>query len=122
MPAPTASSSNHALTNSVVADILQAHGESCSREQVSHYGSLADLAQRASASRSWAAGEVFVFAEAEDRFVILKQIAPSGCEMLTITANGIHDVLTAYRFTPQELEAQLSAYLQSPSEPLRNRL
>lgn len=122
MPDPTAFSSNHALTTSVVADILQAHGEICAHEQVCHYSSLAELARRASGSRSWAAGEVFVYAEAEDRFVILKQIAPSGCEMLTITASGIHDVLTAYRFTPQELEAQLSAYLQSPSESLRNRL
>lgn len=122
MPTPSMSHpSEHVLPPSAVAGILQAHGESCNTGQICHFSSLLELATRAASSRSWAAGEIFVFAESADRFTILKQLAPSSCEMLVVTANGAHDVLTAYRFTPEELAEEAKAYMDKPQATPRER-
>jgi hypothetical protein len=75
-------------------------------------------------------GEVFVFAESKDNFIVMKQIAPSSCEMLTITNYGIQDVLTAYRYDLSDLVETLNGHMaathivattpQSPLDVLRD--
>lgn len=109
----TTSDSNPALPITTVAAILAAQNEACVVDQVSYYPSLAALADTVRSSKCWAEGEVFVWASAPDRFIIMKQVAPSSCEMLTIAPSGAKDVLTAYRFTSNELVAQLQLYLAS---------
>ena len=96
-----------------IANILATHDEGCSEHKIGHYGTLAELAEKVRASKNWAIGEVFACALENERFVIMKQIAPASCEMMTITQNGFHDVLTAYRFGQQELVDQLVAYVEA---------
>ncbi len=91
--------------------ILRAEDETCYPENVAFYPDLRALAEKVRSQKNWAQGQVFVFAESADRFVVMKQVAPSSCEMLTITQNGFHDVLTAYRFDQDELVRQLEGYL-----------
>lgn len=92
-----------------VAAILAEHDEEVSFGHVAFYPSLEALAEKTRGSKNWSQGEVFVFAESPDRFVVMKQIAPSSCEMLTITQAGYHDVLTAYRFELEDLVETLQA-------------
>jgi hypothetical protein len=96
-----------------VAAILAFHQETCHREQVSYYPSLEALAAQVRSSRCWAEGEVFVWAPTGAEFIIMKQVAPSSCELMTITASGFKDVLTGHAFETAELVAQLRSYLAS---------
>lgn len=109
----TTPDSKPVLPVAAVAAILAAHKEACVPDQVSYYPNLGALADTVRSSKCWAEGEVFVWASAPDRFIIMKQVAPSSCEMLTIAPSGAKDVLTAYRFTSNELVAQLQLYLAS---------
>ena len=98
------------LKPDAVRVVLAAEGESCP-ECVGYYGSLQELTMKMCGSKHWAMGEVFVFAESDSRFIVMKQVAPSSSEWLTLTAKGYEDVLSANLFTPQELEATLQAIL-----------
>ncbi|WP_432262904.1 hypothetical protein [Cupriavidus sp. TMH.W2] len=100
-----------------VQAVLAAHGESADLSHMLHYASLDHLAETVRGSRHWGQGEIFVCAIDDARFVILKQIAPSSCEMLTLTHHGFHDVLTAYRYEQQALVETLRDYLQVDPEP-----
>lgn len=103
--------SSLALPAPLVASILAQHGEDCSEHRIGYYPDISALAEMVRSSKHWTMGEIFVFAESPERFLIMKQIAPSSCEMLTITVNGIQDVLTAYRFPQEELAQDLQGYL-----------
>lgn len=92
-----------------IASILASQDEDCDFGHVAFYGSLEALADKARSSRSWSQGEVFVYAGSEDSFVVMKQIAPASCEMLTITQAGFFDVLTASAFELNALVAELQA-------------
>lgn len=91
--------------------ILAAEGEDCDPRHVGFYADVDSLAQMVRSQKNWSQGEVFVCPLTDDRFIIMKQIAPASCEMLTITQDGYKDVLTAYRFEQGELVQQLNGYL-----------
>lgn len=93
-----------------VKAILAQHDEDCG-DCVGYYANLDDLAAKVRSNTNWAMGSVFVYAQSSERFIVMKQIAPSSCEMLTISGHGVHDVLTAYRFSQEELVSKLQAYL-----------
>lgn len=93
-----------------IREVLAKQGESFDESHVGHYASIDELAEKVRSQKNWSMGEVFSCAIDQDRFLIMKQIAPASCEMLTISQNGYHDVLTAYRFDQAELVAQLSGY------------
>ena len=99
-----------------VAAILASQDEACPNT-IGYYPNIEALAKTVGGQKSWAMGEVFVYAESRERYLVLKQIAPSSCEMLTITANGPQDVLTAYRFPQDELVSCLRAYLDQAARP-----
>lgn len=104
------------LSEAKVAEVLAAQDEGVNAA-VGCYATLDALADKVRSSRHWARGEIFTFALDDTRFVVMKQIAPSSCEMLTLTHHGYHDVLTAYRFAQQELVETLRGYLQVQPEP-----
>ena len=97
--------------------ILAGENETCDPSHVGFYPDLNSLAEKVCGQKNWSQGEVFVFAESADRFVVMKQVAPASCEMLTITQNGFHDVLTAYRFEQDELVQQLTGYMAASPQP-----
>lgn len=99
------------LNHQAIAKILAAHDEACSEQKIGHYATLGELAAKVRSSKNWSIGEVFACALEHGQFVIMKQIAPSSCEMMTVTQNGFHDVLTASRFEQQELVDQLLGYI-----------
>lgn len=98
------------LSRERIAEALAAQDEVFDEAHVGHYLSIAELAEKVRSQKNWAMGEVFCCAIDPERFLILKQVAPSSCEMLTISQNGFHDVLTAYLFSQDELVAELSTY------------
>lgn len=104
-------SNSHALSHSAIRALLAAHDEGMNPEKVCYYTDIRALAEKASGSKCWSQGEVFVFCESEQRFIVMKQIAPSSCEMLTISNKGFQDVLTAYRYQLDELVATLNGYM-----------
>lgn len=91
--------------------ILAAEDEDCDPGRVGFYPDVDSLAQKVRSQENWSQGEVFVCALSDERFIVMKQIAPASCEMLTITQDGYKDVLTAYRFEQDELVQQLNGYL-----------
>ncbi|WP_454727951.1 MULTISPECIES: hypothetical protein [Cupriavidus] len=99
------------MPDAKVAALLAAHGEGMSPAKVGRYVTLDALAEAVRGSRQWAQGEIFTFALDDTRYVVMKQIAPAGCEMMTLTHHGLHDVLTAYRYGQQELADTLRDYL-----------
>lgn len=99
------------LSEEVIKRVLSAQGEDVDLHRVCHYPTLEALAQQVRSSENWRQGEVFCCALDADQYVVMKQIAPSSCEMLTITQNGFHDVLTAYRFAQDELVSLLKTYV-----------
>ncbi|ABO60382.1 hypothetical protein LA345_36530 (plasmid) [Burkholderia vietnamiensis] len=94
-----------------VREILASHGEAAAEHQVGHYSSLSTLAETVRSSKCWSEGEIFSCALDETRFVIMKQVAPASCEMVTVSHMGFHDVLTAYRYDQQELVDALNGYI-----------
>lgn len=110
--------SKEILTFEIISEILKSHNENCVKEKVGYYTDLESLVEKVRSSKSWTMGEVFVYAEATDSFIIMKQIAPASCEMLTISPKGQEDVLTAYRYGQEELTKQLQGYLDNaPKKP-----
>ena len=101
----------HALSLDAIRSLLAAHDEGMNPEKVCYYTDIRALAEKVSGSKCWSQGEVFVFCESEERFVVMKQIAPSSCEMLTITNKGFQDVLTAYRYQLDDLVTALLGYM-----------
>jgi hypothetical protein len=95
-----------------VARLLAEQDEGCNPEHVCYLDSLDALVDKVRSSRCWSLGEVFVFAGGRDEFVVMKQIAPSSCEMLTITNHGYMDVHTAYRYGQAELVNMLRDHMQ----------
>lgn len=109
--APASSDSLQAkLGNAEVARILSSHDEDVDPSKISHYATVDGLAEKVRSSGCWGIGETFVCPLGESRYIIMKQIAPSSCEMMTITQNGFHDVLTANRYEQDELVSQLRQY------------
>ncbi|MEX3556206.1 MAG: hypothetical protein VB131_06390 [Burkholderia gladioli] len=94
-----------------IREILASHGEAVAEHQVGHYPTLAKLAETVRSNKNWSEGEVFSCALDETRFVIMKQVAPASCEMVTVSHMGFHDVLTAYRYEQQELVDALNGYI-----------
>ena len=68
------------------------------------------------ASKSWAEGQVFVHSGEDGNFVVMKQVAPASCEMMTITNQGYMDVVTAYRFEQQELVDEVRSHMEARPE------
>lgn len=87
-------------------------GESCDPSRISHFADVRALAAEQRKSKRWSEGEIFVFAKSPTLYLIAKQVAPSSCEFMIISHAGYHDVLTAFLFELDELEAQLQAYLK----------
>lgn len=102
-----------------VIAICAAQGECIRPESIGFYDSIEALAQRAGGSRYWEIGETFVYAGAAGRFLILCQVAPDSCEMMTISQSGFHDVLTASAIEQNELVAMLKGYFESTPEKKR---
>lgn len=103
------------LSRETVQNILGEHDIGVAGTAIQYYPTLEALVHTAASSRCWSLGETFVCAESPERFVIMCQVAPASCEMLTLTQNGFHDVLTAYRFAPDELAAQIRGYMDQPA-------
>lgn len=98
-----------------VRAILASQEEGCP-ECIGYYGSLQELATKLCGSMHWALGQVFVFAESDSRFIVMKQIAPDSSEWLTLSARGYEDVLSANLFAPEDLEATLQSYLDQTKQ------
>lgn len=98
------------LTLEFVREVLARQDEPVSENHMGHYTSISALAEKVRSSKCWTQGEVFCCAIDADRFIVMKQIAPSSCEMLTLTQNGFQDVITAYRYGQDELVALLETY------------
>jgi hypothetical protein len=105
------------LSRAKVASILAGHDEHADVDKIGYYDSLDSLAAMVRSGKNWAEGEIFVSAFENDRYVIMKQVAPSSCELATYTQNGFHDVLTGYRFEQDELVEILKTYAARPSTP-----
>lgn len=104
------------LPPQAVACILKGHDEECDTHRLCYYPSVEVLARQVRSSKHWTMGEVFVYVESASRYIVMKQIAPSSCEMLTITKQGVADVLTAYRYEQDDLVGYLTGLLdQSPA-------
>lgn len=99
------------LSENKIRDSLANEDEGFNPAKTGYYASVEELAEKVRSAKNWSQGEVFVFAESEDKFVVMKQIAPSSCEMLTITQDGYKDVLTAYRFEQDELVAMVKGFM-----------
>jgi hypothetical protein len=107
---------NRTLSKEEVQAILARQGENVRAESIGFYDSADALAEQVRGSKNWGRGEVFVHCAARDRFVILCQVAPESCEMMALSQSGFHDVLTAYRFSQEELVGRLRGLLGSPPE------
>jgi|SRR5690554_108294 len=102
-----------------VQDILFNENHNVHADCIHYYPSLDSLAETARGSKNWSMNQTFVYAASPDEFVILCQVAPASCEMMVITQNGFHDVLTAYRYGQDELVEQLRDYLEGNSPSVR---
>lgn len=110
-PIPYSENAENMLSRARVKEILAGQDESIDERRICYYPSVEALVMRASGTKNWSSGEVFVYAETPNHFLILCQIAPSSCEMMTLTHNGFHDVVTAYRVAPEELTAMFKGYM-----------
>lgn len=101
------------LTRPQVANLLAAQDEACDPSRVSYYLALGELAATVARSACWAQGEVFVYVKDANRYIVMKQIAPSSCEMLVLSNVGYCDVISANRYDQDELVKALLGYMQS---------
>ena len=101
---------NAPLDAARVIAIMAGHGESVRQSQIGFYPSPDALAEKVRSSRNWEEGETFACDLSEGRYVIMRQVAPASCEMVTVSHNGFHDVLTAFRFSQEELVRQIEDY------------
>lgn len=96
----------------VINTIFADYGEIATERHTGYYPSIDALVEKVRGSKHWEMGECFVYASKPDRYLILLQIAESGCEMMVVTQNGFHDVLTASAFNQSELLKQVCAYMR----------
>lgn len=115
MPALNCSEAH--LPPATVASILAALHESCNVGCIGYYHDLRALVERTSGSKHWDEGAVFVFASSPNSFIIMKQVAPASCEMLTVSNTGYQDVITAYRYQPEALEQTLQGFMDDVTPP-----
>lgn len=101
-----------------VIAIMAGHGETVRVSEIGFYPTVEALAEKVRSSRNWTAGETFACDLSEGRYVIMRQVAPASCEMVTVSHNGFHDVLTAYRFSQDELVRQIQEYCGLPQQSL----
>ena len=99
------------LPRTEVVRLLAEQEEKVNPNNIGYYSSIEELAAKTSSSKNWSIGEVFVYAPAPDRYLIMCQVAPASCEMLTMSASGPHDVLTAYRYPRQQLVDTLHKFV-----------
>ncbi|MBK6616510.1 hypothetical protein [Ottowia sp.] len=104
---------------SVIAGVRRCE-EACSRESIGYYRSIDALAEKVRSSRNWTRGETFVWVSSPNEYLILTQIAPDSCEMLVVLPSGADDVLTAYRFSQEDLVQKLLCYLEVMGEAAAN--
>ena len=71
--------SERAMPREAVVDALYAQGEGSATGNIGYYENLRTLAAKVSGSRNWSEGEIFVFAESRNHFVVMKQVAPASC-------------------------------------------
>lgn len=102
------------LTPEAVRTVLASQDEDCPN-CIGYYSSLQELATKLCGSKHWEIGEVFVFADSPNRFVVMKQLAPDSSEWLTLSERGYEDVLSAGLFSPLELVQTLQAILDQRS-------
>jgi hypothetical protein len=91
------------LTPELVDAILAANGVEDGRMVIGYYPSLEELVETIQASHRWHKGDTFVHVARGDRYVIMYQTAPTGCDMLTITQRGVLGVIGASRVPPKDL-------------------
>lgn len=103
--------SGEALEFPAIKAILESQGEGCNESRIGYYASVDALVEAVRSSKNWEEGEVFVFSYSPSKWVVMKQVAPAGCEMLIITNTSVKDVLTAYRFEQDELVALVRKYM-----------
>ncbi|MGF6440093.1 hypothetical protein [Paraburkholderia youngii] len=112
-----------ALDAARVIAIMEGHGQTVRESQIGFYPTPEALAEKVRSSRNWSAGETFACDLSDGRYVIMRQVAPASCEMVTVSHNGFHDVLTAYRFSQDELVRQIQEYCGLPQQsPQANAL
>lgn len=107
------------MSKDEVARLLGEQDEICNPDKVFYYDTLECLVEKVRSNRNWSQGEIFVFAGSKDRFVVMKQIAPDSCEMLTITNQGFMDVMTAYRFEQTELVTAMREHMQGTRSEMK---
>lgn len=103
-----------------VIERVRSCDEGCSRESIGYYRSIDALAEKVRSSRNWSRGETFVWVASADEYVILTQVAPASCEMLVVLPKGAEDVLTAYRFSREDLVQKLLCYVEVMEEEAAN--
>lgn len=110
---PTVAPGDIVLPRHQISALLAAQDQNINPDSVCYYNSVEELAAKTASSKNWSAGEVFVYAPSPERYLVMCQIAPASCEMMTLSHNGFHDVLTAYRFSQPDLVATLNKYLNT---------
>ena len=95
----------------VIEQLLAQEDEGCDPHRICFYQDLASMVALQRQNKAWSQGEIFVHVVSMQRFVIMKQIAPSSCEFLILTHEGYKDVVTAYRFEQDELVSLIQGYL-----------
>lgn len=103
------------LSSYQIAALLAELGEQCDPARIGYYDSFEQFVEKVRSSKHWSAGEVFVYAGSLCEYVVMKQIAPSSCEMLTLTNRQYTDVLTAYQFEQEELLQLLRQNMHLPT-------
>lgn len=107
----------HSSLTGFVCAVLANHGEYACPDRVGFYGSIVELVKTASSSKIWAMGEIFAHIpnprDPHSKFILLKQIAESSCEMAIYTHHGFHDVVTAHLIEIDELEKIFDALLKA---------
>lgn len=100
------------LPKDQVQELLAAQDERVDQDGIFYYPSLENMIETARGSKCWSRHSTFVYAASPDDYVIFCQVAPASCEMMILTQNGFHDVVTAYRYEQEELLDQVQRYLE----------
>lgn len=112
---------NPFLSRAAVRALLAEQEEGCNTEKIGYYIDIRSLAEKVRSSKIWSQGEIFVCVENDQRYIVMKQIAPSSSEMLTISNTGVQDVLTAYRFGLEELVTILDGYMAAKETSIQGQ-
>ena len=112
---PTQESPADILDQGKIRLVLEAVGETAYADKICYYETLDLLVEKIRSSKHCDQGEIFVYVKSADDYVVVKQVAPSSCEMMVVTKHGIWDVVTAYRFEQQELLAAITEQMAKPA-------